>query len=60
MKSQIGDILLFALKGYWLFCFMGPGQGEVNAKQKGKGKRRGNPSFCRYSANHGHSVEAGV
>ena len=38
MKSPIEDILLFPLKGYWLFCFMGPGQGEVTAKQKGKEK----------------------
>ena len=36
------------------------GQGKVTVKVKGKGKRRGNPSFCRRSASHGHSIETGV
>ena len=40
MKSPIGDILLFPLRMYWLFRFMGPGQGKVTAKQQGKGKKR--------------------
>ena len=42
------------------FLFYGTGSRRSNRKTKGKGKRGGNPSFCRHSANHGHSIEAGV
>ena len=55
--NPIVDIRLFPSKGYW--CFPSYGQGKVPVKG-GKSKRRGNPSFWRRSASHGHSIKTGV